>query len=107
MLSLRSSRLRETTTIGNRHSRWIDRAPVADQARTGRHMLPSSTNFILATMAFKRFTFMFPERGRSSGLAWRECSSVGASPWHAAKLRLTGILFPIGFVALVRAGSGD
>jgi len=27
--------------------------------------------------------------------------------WHAAKLRLTGILFPIGFVALVRTGSPD
>jgi len=26
---------------------------------------------------------------------------------HAAKLRLTGILFPIGFVAVVRAGSPD
>jgi hypothetical protein len=25
-------------------------------------MLPSSTNFILATMALKRFTFLFPER---------------------------------------------
>src|SRR5271157_2500888 len=27
--------------------------------------------------------------------------------WHAAKLRLTGILFPMGFVALVRTGSPD
>ena len=83
MLSLRSSRLRETTTIGNRQSTSIDRAPVPDQARTGRHMLPSSTNFILTTMALKRFTFMLPERGRSSGLAWRECGSVGTC--HATR----------------------
>src|SRR5271157_6577389 len=27
--------------------------------------------------------------------------------WHAAKLRLTGILFPIGFAELVRAGAPD
>ncbi len=32
---------------------------------------------------------------------------MGVYTWHAAKLRLTGILFPIGFVALVRAGSPD
>jgi len=25
-------------------------------------------------------------------------------PWHAAKLRLTRVFFPLGFVALVRAG---
>jgi len=28
-------------------------------------------------------------------------------PWHAAKLRLTRVFFPLGFVALVRAGSPD
>src|SRR5208282_119640 len=32
---------------------------------------------------------------------------MGVYTWHAAKLRLTGILFPIGFVAMVRAGSPD
>ncbi len=39
--------------------------------------------------------------------AWRECGSAGAPPWHAAKLRLAHVFFPLGFIALVRAGSPD
>src|SRR5208337_1542173 len=41
------------------------------------------------------------------GEAPAEPCSSGGRGWHAAKLRLTGILFPIGFVALVRTGSPD
>src|SRR5271157_1623107 len=41
------------------------------------------------------------------GEAPAEPCSSGGRGWHAAKLRLRGILFPIGFVAVVRAGSPD
>ena len=46
------------------------------------------------------------ERGSCRALLFGRGSSGGRGR-HAAKLRLTGILFPIGFVAVVRAGSSD
>src|SRR5271157_3558755 len=44
-----------------------------------------------------------------SGCSWRlKLGGRGlGSYWHAAKLRLTHVFFPLGFIALVRAGSPD
>ena len=54
-------------------------------------------------LVYKNSTNFQDAHRRQKGLTF----SIGPGwPWHAAKLRLTRVFFPLGSVAVVRVGSG-